>query len=472
MPTVSLEREAIRAILRGSSLAIDDSTVAIIPSVEPAGRPRGSSGPAWMLRALRNRNYRLFFGGQGVSLIGTWMQSIALNWLVYRLTGSALLLGAVAFAGQIPVLLLAPLAGVLADRWDLRRLLVLTQSLALFQAAVLALLTLTNLVAVWQIMVLSAFIGVVNAFDMPARQAFVVEMVERTEDLGNAIALNSFLMNGARLIGPSLAGLLIAAVGEGVCFLINALSYVAVIVSLLIMVVPARAAKHQGASLVRGLRDGFSYAFGFAPIRTVLLLLAVSSLMGMSYSTIMPLFAAEILGGGPRTLGFLLGATGLGAVVGALYLASRATVIGLGRIISFGAGLFGLGLIAVAASATLWVTLPLMFFVGLGLMLQIASSNTLIQTIVDDDKRGRVMSIYAMAFLGMTPFGSLMAGSLAHVLGASSTLMIGGVCCTLGAGLFALRLPALRPLVRPIYIRKGIIRESEGDAQPVALRRP
>jgi MFS family permease len=444
-------------------LAFDDSDSGIIALMEKAGPPHASSKPVYLLRALRNRNYRLFFSGQGISLIGTWMQSIALNWLVYRLTDSALLLGLVAFAGQIPMLLLAPLAGVFADRWNLRRLLVLTQTLALLQAAVLAYLTLTHRIQVWHMLCLSGCLGLINAFDMPTRQAFVVHMVERSEDLGNAIALNSFLVNGARLIGPSLAGLIIAAVGEGVCFLLNALSYLAVIVSLLLMVVPLRKAGPQASSLVRGLHEGFAYAFGFPPIRTVLLLLALSSLMGMSYTTIMPLFAAEILSGGPRTLGFLLGATGLGAVVAALYLASRPTVLGLGRNIYRGAGLFGLSLVAVGACKTMWLAIVLMFLLGMGMMLQIASSNTILQTIVDDDKRGRVMSIYAMAFLGMTPFGSLMAGSLAHGLGSPLTLMIGGVACFVGAVLFALRLPSLRPLIRPIYIRKGIIQETADD---------
>jgi len=451
-------------------VASDDTDSGLIPFLEKAGRPRTSSGPVYLLRALRNRNYRLFFGGQGISLIGTWMQSIALNWLVYRMTGSAMLLGAVAFVGQIPMLLLAPLAGVLADRWNLRRLLVLTQSLALIQAAILATLTLTNAIQVWEILCLSGFIGLVNAFDMPGRQAFVVHMVERSEDLGNAIALNSFLVNGARLIGPSLAGLIIAAVGEGTCFLLNALSYIAVIMSLLLMVVTPREISPHKSSFVRGLHEGFAYAFGFAPIRTVLILLSISSLMGMSYTTIMPLFAAEILGGGPRTLGFLLGATGMGAVVGALYLASRPTVIGLGRLIYCGAGIFGLALLAVSASKTLWLALPLMFLLGLGMMLQIASSNTILQTIVDDDKRGRVMSIYAMAFLGVTPFGSLMAGSIAHALGSPSTLLIGGISVFVGAVLFALRLPSLRPLIRPIYIRKGIIPVPPDEAQAAPAR--
>jgi MFS family permease len=439
---------------------LDDSSSELINDSPVSGLPRTPPKPTWMLRSLGNRNYRLFFGGQGISLIGTWMQATALTWLVYRLTGSAQWLGTVGFVGQIPMLMLAPFAGVLADRWNLRRLLVLTQTMALVQATILASLTLTHRVEIWHILALSALMGVINAFDMPLRQAFVVHMVEKPEHLGNAIALNSFLMNGARFVGPPVAGLLIAAVGEGVCFLLNALSYLAVIVSLLLMIVPARDVQPHKSSFARGMHEGFAYAFGFAPIRTVLILLAVSSLMGMSFGTIMPPFVKEVLGGGSRTLGFLLGATGLGAVTGALYLAARPTVVGLGRLIYLGAGLFGLSLIAIAASRTVWLAMPLMYTMGLGMMLQIASSNTILQTIVDDDRRGRVMSIYAMAFVGMTPFGSLMAGNIAHALGTPSTLMIGGTCCFIGAVFFALRLPSLRPLIRPIYIRKGIIQES------------
>ena len=422
----------------------------------PAAR-RNEGGLTRILRALRYRNCRLFFGGQGISLIGTWMQSVALSWLVYRLTGSAFLLGAVGFAGQIPILLLAPVAGVLADRWPLRRVLVLTQSAALLQAATLALLTLTGAINVWQIMLLSTLMGVINAFDMPVRQAFVVQMVEQIEDLGNAIALNSFLVNGARLLGPSLAGVLIAAIGEGHCFLLNAVSYVAVIIALLAMRLAPRSRPAHNGSLTSGLRDGFAYGFGFPPIRAVLLLLALVSLLGMSYSTVMPIFAHDILGGESGTYGFLLGATGLGAVIGAVYLASRPSVIGLGRIITVGAGLFGFGLIAVACTRVFWLALLMMLLVGLGMMLQIVSSNTFLQTIVDDDKRGRIMSLYTIAFIGMTPFGSLLAGTLAHSLGAPRTLILGGASCVLGAILFGRRLPAWRQLVRPIYSRKGII---------------
>ncbi|MFH0982850.1 MAG: MFS transporter [Planctomycetota bacterium] len=442
-------------VSRETQVASDDRAAVTVPTSH-TGDGRGPTG---VTRALRHRNYRLFFGGQGVSLIGTWTQRVALNWLVYRLSGSALLLGVVGFASQIPILLLAAPAGVLADRWDLRRVLMLTQVLALLQAAVLALLTLTGVVTVWHILVLSAFVGLINAIDIPVRQAFVVQMVERPEDLGNAIALNSFLVNGARLIGPSLAGVLIAAIGEGPCFLLNAVSFVGVILALWAMTLAPRRSPSPHVPFAQGLREGFAYAFGFPPIRAMLLLLAVCSLMGMSYTTLLPIFTKELLGGGPHTLGFLLGAAGLGAVIGAVYLAARRTVLGLGKIIAFGAGLFGLSLMAFAASRALWLSLSLMLLAGLGMMLQIASSNTVLQTIVDNDKRGRVMSLYAMAFLGMTPLGSLLAGGLAQVLGAPRTVMLGGGCCVLGALVFAGRLRALRALVRPIYERKGILPE-------------
>jgi MFS family permease len=425
---------------------------------------RGNPGVLRTIRALRSRNYRLFFSGQGVSLIGTWMQSVALGWLVYRLTGSAKALGAVAFAGQIPMLLLSPFAGVLADRWDLRRTLVATQSLMALQAALLTVLTLSAVITQWQIIALSVMAGMLNALDMPARQAFVVQMVERPEDLSNAIALNSFLFNGARLVGPSLAGLVVAALGEGPCFLLNAVSFAAVIVALLAMRVAPRARPHRDATLLHGLAEGFAYVLRFRPILTVLGLLSLVSLTGMSYATVMPVFAKEVLGGGPRTYGFLLGATGVGAVLGVLYLAARPSVLGLGRIIALGAGAFGVGLIALAAVRVLWLALPLLLFMGLGMMLQIASSNTIIQTIVDEDKRGRVMSIYGMSFIGMAPFGSLLIGNLADALGVPLTLVLGGGCCILGALAFAWQLPTMRRLVRPIYVRKGILPEASGAA--------
>ena len=417
-------------------------------------------GLALLLRSLRSRNYRLFFGGQGISLTGTWMQQMAVSWLAYRLTGSALILGTLGLVSQLPTLLLAPVAGVMADRWNLRRTLVLTQTLAAVQALVLAVLTLTGVVTIWHWFALSICMGVINACDMPTRQACVPRMIERPEDLGNAIALNSTLVNASRLVGPALAGLLIKTIGEGPCFLLNAVSYVPVIGALLAMRLPPSAGPSRHPSLAHGMREGFVYAFGFPPIRAILLLLALISLMGMSYGTVMPVFAHDVLGGEADTFGFLMGATGLGAMLGALYLASRRSVVGLGKLLSFGGGLFGVCLAAVSFSHSVPVALVCMMLAGLGMMLLIASGNTVLQTIVDDDKRGRVMSIYTMAFLGMTPFGSMIAGSLAQVFGAPGALMVGGSCCLLGSVVFALQMHRLRPYIRPIYVRKGLIRET------------
>jgi MFS family permease len=411
-------------------------------------------------RALSHRNYRLFFGGQGISLIGTWMQQIAMNWLVYRLTHSALLLGLVGFSSRIPTFVFASFAGVLADRWNRHRALVVTQTLSTVQALILAALVLTGTISIWHVILLSFSLGFINAFDIPIRQSFVVDMVERREDLGNAIALNSSLVNGARLVGPSIAGMLMATLGEGICFLLNGISFLAVIVALLAMRIkqPDRSEK-QNPNVLRGLQEGFSYASGFAPIRSILLLLALVSLMGMPYMVLMPIFAGKILHGGPQAFGFLLGASGSGALIGALYLASRRSVLGLGRIIVIASGLFGIGLIVFSLSRVFWLSLLSMLLTGFGMMVQMASSNTVLQTIVEEDKRGRVMSFYTMAFMGMVPFGSLLAGSLANMIGAPNTVMVGGIACIFGSALFAKKLATLREMVRPIYIEKGIFVE-------------
>ena len=419
-----------------------------------------------MLRALVHKNYRLFFTGQSISLIGTWMTRIATSWLVYRLTGSALLLGVVGFAGQIPSFVLAPLAGVLVDRWNRHRLLVATQVLALLQSLALAVLALTGLIKIWHIIVLSVFQGLINAFDMPARQAFVVEMVERREDLANAIALNSSMVNAARLLGPSIGGVVIAAVGEGWCFMFDAVSYLAVIASLLAMKLtprPLKAINH--ANILQQLREGWTYAVRFAPIRNILLLLALVSLVGIPYAVLMPVFANEVLHGGPGTLGLLMAASGVGALAGAMFLARRTTVLGLGKFIPLMASAFGAGLILFSFTRVLWLSLALMFVTGLGFMVQMAASNTVLQTIVDEDKRGRVMSFYTMAFMGTAPFGSLLAGTVAERIGAPHTLLLGGVGCILGALWFASSLPALRRDVRPIYVKIGILPEIAAGIQ-------
>src|ERR1700722_9092125 len=427
---------------------------------------------AWraMARSLAHRNYRLFFVGQGVSLIGTWMTRVATGWLVFRLSGpdSALLLGIVGFVGQVPSFFLTPFAGVLVDRWNRHRLLVLTQILSLIQSALLTVVAFRGEpgdAAIWQVVVLSLFQGIINSFDMPARQAFLVEMIARKEDLSNAIALNSSLVNGARLIGPSLAGILIALAGEGWCFLIDAISYVAVVLALLAMQLPAREERHHPPPMWHGMVEGFRYSFGFAPIRTVLLLLALVSFMGMPYTVLMPIFAADILQGGPYALGFLSAASGVGALIGALYLASRRSVLGLGNAIVLSTLVFGVGLVGFACSTVLWLSLLLMLLTGFGMMVAMAASNTILQTIVDEDKRGRVMSYFGMAFMGMTPFGSLFAGVLAGWIGAANTVMVGGIACFIAGIVFALRLPHLRTLVRPIYSRMGILPEVTAATQ-------
>jgi MFS family permease len=408
-------------------------------------------------RALRHRKYRLFFGGQSVSLVGTWITRIATSWLVYRLTGSPLLLGLVGFAGQIPTLVLAPFTGVLVDRWDRHRILVITQALSMLQSLALAVLALAQVITVAEILVLQVAQGIINAFDTPARQAFVVEMVGDRRDLPNAIALNSMMVNGSRIIGPSIGGALIAAFGEGWCFLVDAVSYLAVIASLFAMRVSHERLPRAQTPLLEELRDGFRYVSGLLPMRAVLLLLALVSTMGMPYMVLMPAVAKHILHGGPHTLGFLMTAAGAGALGGALYLASRTSVVGLGRAIALAACTFGAGLVAFSLSRTLWLSLLLLPATGAGMMVTMASTNTFLQTIVEERLRGRVMAFYAMAFLGTAPIGSLIAGVVADRLGVPATIFMGGAVCLLGGGAFALWLPRFRALVRPIYVARGIL---------------
>lgn len=412
-----------------------------------------------IFRSLKHKNFRLFFMGQSISLVGTWIQSTAMPWLVFDITHSVVLLGVVGFAGQIPMFLFSSFAGVLSDRWNRHRILIVTQALSMLQALLLAILYMTGVIQVWHIVVLSASLGCVNALDIPARQSFMVEMVGSKKDLGNAIALNSTMVNAARLVGPSIAGVLIAVMGEGSCFLINGLSYIVVIASLLRMNIVPRTRGAGKKHVLHELKEGFSYTFGFAPIKYVILLLSLVSIMGISFVVLMPVFAREVLRGGPHTFGFLMGAIGLGALIAALYLASKRSVLGLVRLIPLAAGVFGAGLIAFSLSRTFLLSSALLVIAGLGLMLQMAASNTILQTIVDDDMRGRVMSFYAMAFMGTAPFGSLLSGFFAKMLGAPVTIMIGGISCIIGAVLFARELPRLRKMIRPIYIRLGIISE-------------
>jgi MFS family permease len=412
-----------------------------------------------IFRSLRHRNYRLFFSGQSISLIGTWMQRIALPWAVYRMTGSEVLLGVVAFASSIPSFLLAPFAGVLIDRWSRYRVMLVTQIISMIQAAVLAWLSLTGNLDIWHIIVLSVILGIINTFDMPARHSFVINMVNGKEDIGNAIALNSMMFNGARLIGPSVAGILLAAAGEGTCFLINAVSYIFVIASLLMMKVTETHEKKERVPMFREMREGLDYVFGFAPIKHIILLLGLVSFMGASSMILMPVYAKEVLQGDSHTYGFLMGGAGAGALLGAIFLASRDTVLRLGRLIPAATALLSAGLIAISLSSSFFISMFLIFFIGLGMMTHTAASNTILQTIADDDKRGRVMSFYTMALMGTAPFGSLLAGWMAKVLGTPWTIFIGGTVCMMGALVFYRRLPELRRMVRPVYVSMGILPE-------------
>lgn len=425
------------------------------------------------VRALRSYNFRLFFAGQSVSLIGTWMTRIATSWLVYRLTDSALLLGVSGFAGQIPAFFLAPIAGVWVDRWDRHKTLIWTQVLSMLQSFAMAALALSHTITIEWIIVLALVQGLINAFDMPARQAFVVQMIDQRSDLSNAIALNSSMVNGSRLVGPAIAGLVIAAAGEGFCFLIDGFSYMAVIWSLLAMRLEHRAIPPSDVRIREALHEGWKYIAESHPIRSILLLLAVVSLVGMPYSVLTPVIAGEVLKGGAHTLGFLMGASGVGALISALSLAFRKSVIGLGRMIVIATALFGGGLCVLGYSHSLALSMGLMVITGFGMMQELAASNTILQTIVADDKRGRVMSFYTLAVLGITPFGSLAAGWLAEHVGAPATLAIGGATCIVAAGWFALALPEIRRVVRPIYAELGILPESaKGVQAATALNTP
>jgi MFS family permease len=378
--------------------------------------------------------------------------------LVYQMTNSVFLLGLVGFSSQISTFLLAPLAGVIADRHHRHRLLLITQSLAMLQAILLYMLYVTHSITVWHILLLSFFLGAVNAFDIPVRQSFTVDMINDRDDLSNAIALNSSMVNAARLIGPSVGGILIALFGEGTCFLINALSYIAVLFSLITMKLPRwERSNRQKESVLIQLKEGFSYAFNFIPIRTILMLLSVISLVSGGVQALMPVFARDIFHGGPRTLGLLVAASGLGALTGAIYLAGRKNVLGLSRVIAYTAGLFGLGVLAFSRTSVLMVGMPILLFSGFGMMVQMASSNIILQTIVEEDKRGRVMSFYTMSFMGLSPFGSLFSGVMAARMGADNTLLGGGLFCIIAAVIYAFQLPRIRSFIRPVYIKKGII---------------
>jgi MFS family permease len=385
------------------------------------------------------------------------MTRLATSWLVYRMTHSALLLGVVGFSGQIVSFLLGPFAGVWVERLNRRKLLVWTQALAAIQSLALAALTLAHVINLWEIIALSAFQGLINAFDMPGRQSFLVQMVEDRNDLSNAIAINSSMANGARLIGPAIAGLVIAAAGEGWCFLIDGVSYFAVVASLLMMRITPMDIRPHATSMLEQMREGWDYVRGFRPIRTILLLFALISLMGWPYAVLLPIFAGQVLHGGAHTLGWLTGASGIGALASGLSLAARKSVRGLTRMVQIASAMLGGALILFGASHTLWLSLILMALVGFGLMQCAAASNTIIQSLVTEDKRARVMSYYTMAFFGAAPFGSLFAGALAHRIGAPFTVMVTGAFCLAGSLWFAVERPKIRAVMRPIYREMGLI---------------
>ncbi|HET7501863.1 MAG TPA: MFS transporter [Kofleriaceae bacterium] len=422
-------------------------------------------------RALRHRNYRLYFAGQGISVIGTWLTRFATVWMAYRLTGSAMMLGLVGFFGQAPTSLLAPFAGVLVDRWDRHRTIVVTQVAAMLQSAALAVFALTHTMTVWHLLVLGAVQGVINAFDMPARQSFLGQMIDDRADLPNAIALNSSIVNSARLIGPVVAAVLVDLVGEGLCFTIDAASYLAVIASLLMMEVARRAPPARAGRVLTELADGLRYAWNFPLVRAVLLLLASSSVLGGAYSTLLPVVARTTLHGGPHTLGVLMGAAGAGALVAALYLASRNSVVGLATVIKRCAFCLGAGLVALELATTVVVAVPLLFAVGMAMMMQLAATNTMIQSIVEDRMLGRVISLYAVAFFGGAPLGALLEGALAEQIGAIHTFAVAGALCMTSALVYASALPRLRKLSRPRYVQLGLIDESSDESSGAPLPR-
>lgn len=438
--------------------ALDASSSPLEP--QAARLPLDSISHSW--RALRHRNFRLFFAGQTTSLIGTWMTKLATSWLVYRLTHSALLLGIVAFSGQIVSFALGPVAGVWVERLNRRRLLVWTQAAAALQSLAMAALTLAHVITLGEIIALAVFQGLVNALDVPARQSFLVQMVDDRNDLSNAIAINSSMVNSARLIGPAIAGLLIAWVGEGWCFFADGISYFAVIASLLLMRVAPLELRPHGGNMLEQMREGWDYVRSFLPIRTILLLFSLLCFMGYSYNTLLPVFASQVLHGGAATLGWLTGATGVGAVISAVSLAVRKSVLGLTRMIGIASAMLGGALILFGFSHSLWLSLLLMVLVGFGLMQCAAASNTVIQTLVPDDKRARVMGYYMMAFFGMAPFGALFSGALAHRIGASHTVIVTGAFCLVGSLWFVLGLPKMNTILDPIYAHMGFPLEASG----------
>ncbi|MCK9220745.1 MAG: MFS transporter [Bacteroidales bacterium] len=407
--------------------------------------------------SLRSRNYRLYFTGQGISLIGTWMQNIALSWLIYRITGSVFLLGLIGFTSQIPTFILAPFSGVLTDRFNRLRIMIITQVCFMIQAGIMAFLVLFNLIDVWHIIVLSIVFGIISAFDAPARQSLVIDLIDKPENLGNAIALNSAIFNAARLVGPAVAGIIIAVVGEGICFSLNALSFIAVLAALLQIKITRKQVPPKTTNFKKSFFEGFHYTFQSMPIRTLILMLATLSLVGLPFIVLLPAYAKDILLGGSDTLGFLMSALGAGALTGALYMATRKTVLGLSKIIAVNTILLGLAIVLASFSDKLCFSLIIFFFGGLSMVLFLSSVNTMLQSITDEDKRGRVMSFYAMALMGTSPIGNLLAGTIASGIGISHTFLIGGTVTVLIGIWFAINRKSMRKDVHNIYINKGIL---------------
>jgi MFS family permease len=432
------------------------TSVDVPSAATPAPGAAGQGRAAGTFRALKHRNFQLFFGGQIISLVGTWMQTVAEAWLIYRLTGSSVLLGVLGFVGQIPIFLLSPLAGLAADRWPRRRVVIATQASSMLLAFTLAALTLTGRIRVWEIIALATLLGTVNAFDVPARQSFLIEMVGR-ENLLNAIALNSSMFNGARVAGPAIAGILVALVGEGWCFLLNGVSYLAVIAGLFMMRIEKSKPVHDGAAPLEKLREGFRFARQTKPIRALLVLLGVVSFMALPFSVLMPIFAVRILHGGASAYGTLMGAVGVGAMFGALVIAMRAQLRGLGNVVAYSAAGLGVSLVLFSASRWYWISFTMLVFCGFTMMMQFTATNTLIQAMVPDQLRGRVMSMYSMMFLGMSPLGSLLAGTMADHIGAPVTVAIGGLVSCLGGMVFARKWPSMRGPARELVAAQGMM---------------
>jgi len=399
------------------------------------------------IRSLSNRNYRLFFAGQGISLLGTWMQNIASSWLIYRLSGSTFILGLSGFFTLAPVFFISPFAGVLGDRWNRHKILIVVQVMAMIQALTFATITLAGIVQVWHILLMSCILGIINAFEMPTRQAFIMEMVGDISLLPNAIALNSSIFNGSRLIGPAIAGIIVSLAGEGFCFLLNGISYIAVIAAFISMDLSKVRSVTAGRNFLHEMKEGFSYMAGHIPIRDLLLVAAMISFFSMTFPVLLPVFATDILGGGSHTFGLLVSSSGAGAFIATIFLAMREDIKGLGRIMNIAIYALAGGLIVFSFSKTLYLSMSILVILGFSMITTLASCNTVLQTIVDENKRGRVMSFYVMAFTGFAPAGSLLSGIISSKAGAPMTLLIFGLACMAFGIAFSFRMPLVKKII-------------------------